>query len=117
MITKHLWLRLIYTAAGAYVFITALPPRFNLNHFLFVPLIVILISIVHASFLIIQYHTSVDPKSTFYEFYLEKYSTSFRFIKNFPADFIIRFSTVNLFYFLVFRYIVSIINYLTNPPV
>lgn len=115
MLTKHLVLRLFYTAAGAYVFILALPPKFNLNHFIFVPLIVMLVSIVHASFLVIQYHTAVDPKTTFYEVYLERYSNSFRFMKNFPGDFILRFTFINLFYFLIFRYIVSIINYITNP--
>lgn len=115
MLTKHLGLRLFYTAAGAYVFIIALPPKFNLNHIIFVPLILILLSIVHASFLVIQYHSAVNPKSTFYEFYLEKYSNSFRFLKNLPGDFILRFTFINLFYFLIFRYVVTLINFMTNP--
>ena len=115
MFTKHIWLRLLYTSACAYVFINALPPRYNLNHIIFVPLIVLLLSMVHASFLVIQYHTAIDPKDTIYELYLEKYSTTFRFLKNYPGDFILRFSLINLFYFFLFRYIVSIINFITTP--
>ena len=115
MLTKHLVWRLLYAAAGASVFIVALPPKYNLNHIILVPLIVILLSVIHASFLVIQYHTAVNPKSTFYEFYLEKYSNSFRFLKNFPGDFILRFTFINLFYFFIFRYIVTMVNYITNP--
>ncbi|MBS1493528.1 MAG: hypothetical protein JST55_08455 [Bacteroidetes bacterium] len=116
MLTKHIWLRLSYTAAGAYVFIVTLPPKVSVSYIIFVPVTIILLSIIHASFLVIQYHTSTDPKSTFYEFYLEKYSNTFRFLKSFPADFIFRFTFVNLFYFLAFRYVVTLINFITTPP-
>ncbi len=115
MLTKHLGLRLLYAAAGASVFIVALPPKYNLNHIILVPFIIVLLSVIHASFLVIQYHTAVNPKTTFYEFYLEKYSNSFRFLKNFPGDFILRFTIINLFYFLFFRYVVTLINFITNP--
>lgn len=114
MFTKHFGLRLLYTAAGAFIFIKKLPPEFNLYHIIFVPVILILLSIAHASFLVIQYHTSINPKSTFYEIYLEQYSNSFRFTKAYPPDFIIRFTLINLFYFFIFRYVVTVINYITT---
>jgi len=94
------------------MFLTMIPPQISILTFILVPVMVIGISIIHARFLIKANENSSDPKTTFFEFYPEKESGAMKMKKISAFDFTFRFTQINVFYFLIFRYLVSTANYL-----